>query len=317
MKDDPITFLVKRRFPDYERLRLPPDIASLGNGGRTYAEQQRRLDEAKQYREELCSKSVEELNALLEDAKQQQLNERLREFEQIERQRFYNQPNAVADFGHWSKAVYWSLDEAIALSFGKAPEVVTWTKLESFLGSSAFARQYSRVRDLATRAKNWGQLYDPVVPGIYLAWARRVDVVVPAELVTAVEARGIVVADWKDLYDKLDAKYAEVYADREKLIALCREQVAERDGLIKRVADLQNEVEGWQFDESSDNYPPELDVAMQAWRAVSKNRESTQTIKQQLQSWLAKNYPKLSDEARERIATVANWGKRGGRPAQN
>jgi hypothetical protein len=35
---------------------------------------------------------------------------------------FFNQPDAVADYDHWSKTAHWTLDEAIALSFGKAPE---------------------------------------------------------------------------------------------------------------------------------------------------------------------------------------------------
>jgi hypothetical protein len=43
--------------------------------------------------------------------------------EQEEGERFFNRPHANADFDHWSKAAHWTLDEAIALSLGKAPEV--------------------------------------------------------------------------------------------------------------------------------------------------------------------------------------------------
>jgi len=42
--------------------------------------------------------------------------------EQEEQALFFHQPWANADFSHWSKAADWRLDEAIALSFGKAPE---------------------------------------------------------------------------------------------------------------------------------------------------------------------------------------------------
>jgi hypothetical protein len=45
-------------------------------------------------------------------------------------------------------------------------------------------------------------LFDPVLPGIFLAWAKRTDIDVPAGLVRAVQARGVLVADWKSLYDQ-------------------------------------------------------------------------------------------------------------------
>jgi hypothetical protein len=47
--------------------------------------------------------------------------------------RFFTQPQAKADFGHWSKAEHWSLDEAIALVFGKAPEIVSWDKIKTYV----------------------------------------------------------------------------------------------------------------------------------------------------------------------------------------
>ena len=79
---------------------------------------------------------------------------------------------------------------------------------------------------------------------------------------------------------------------------------------------LEEQAAAWQFDEAAENYPSELDVAMQAWWALTKQRDSSSTVKQQLTAWLGKNYPKLSDEARERIATICNWEKRGGRRPQ-
>jgi hypothetical protein len=54
--------------------------------------------------------------------------------------------------------------------------------------------------DLALRAKTWDQLFDPVLPGIFLAWAKRTDIPVPPELTEAVEKRGVQVADWKSLH---------------------------------------------------------------------------------------------------------------------
>ena len=84
--------------------------------------------------------------------------------------------------------------------------------VEPFLGLFCIAR---KLGDLALRAVAWKQLFDPVLPGIFLAWAKRTDIAVPAELIEAVQKRGVQVADWKALYGeamdlrKREAKAAE------------------------------------------------------------------------------------------------------------
>lgn len=70
------------------------------------------------------------------------------------------------------------------------------------------------------------------------------------------------------------------------------------------------------FDPDSDNYPYELDVALQGWRAVTKKPEKGTPPKEQIRNWLRSHYPDLTKEAIERIATVCNWEKRGGRPSR-
>ena len=70
-----------------------------------------------------------------------------------------------------------------------------------------------------------------------------------------------------------------------------------------------------QFDKASPTYPPELDWALQAWRAVSAT-ESKDKPKARIKKWLDSN-TKLSNEAKERIATVANWNKAGGATRTN
>jgi len=64
------------------------------------------------------------------------------------------------------------------------------------------------------------------------------------------------------------------------------------------------------FDKTSITYPPELDIAIRAWSAVSITKGKSKP-KARIKAWLDKN-TKLSNEAKERIATVANWDKTGG-----
>jgi hypothetical protein len=57
-------------------------------------------------------------------------------------------------------------------------------------------------------------------------------------------------------------------------------------------------------------WPEELGIALTAWRAACNNAEKEgKRPGAYIREWLAKHYPKLSDEAVKRIATVANWDK--------
>lgn len=75
--------------------------------------------------------------------------------------------------------------------------------------------------------------------------------------------------------------------------------------------ELSNIWEG--FDPEAPNYPMELDIALQAWRAVS-NDSTAGRVKERLTIWIKKAYPKLPSAAVERIVGVCNWDKTGGRP---
>jgi hypothetical protein len=227
-------------------------------------------------------------------------------------EQFYNFFNAEADFSHWSKAPYWTLDEAVALSFGKEPAVVNWAILQIRASASLFAFAYSRILDLAHRAKASKQLDDPELPGSYLAWAQRTGIPVPEELVKMVESSGIVVGDWKSKYDELKAQHDNLLDKMNALTEACDRLTVERDACKEQVAKL--EASPWRgFNKESPFYPLELDVAMQAWVAVSGNRDTSMTVKEQVKDWLEPRFKVLSREALERAMTVCNWEKRGGR----
>lgn len=310
---DPVEYLIERRFPDYRVMTHPTarGLTQISKGRVTEEYRRGRIALILAFKDELLELPPDELNARLATEKAKEQQELIDKADREEKARFFNRPGANADFSHWSKATYWTLDEAIALSFGKAPEVVKWENVQSLVGVSPFAFQYARVRDLAYRAKAWEQLYDPVLPTIYLAWARRTEIAAPEELIRLVESRGVMVGDWKDNYDKLKAQFDTLNADRDKIIEICNRLIAEREALQERVAAL--EASPWKgFEPESPTYPPELDVAMQAWVAVSGDRDTSMTVKEQVADWVEPRF-KLSGEALQRIAIVCNWEKDGGR----
>lgn len=65
------------------------------------------------------------------------------------------------------------------------------------------------------------------------------------------------------------------------------------------------------FDKASATYPPELDIALLAWKAVSAT-DGKGKPKLLIKAWLNINANHLSGEAKERIAVVCNWDRTGG-----
>lgn len=187
--EDPIEFLFRNKFPAYKAYQMPHSL--MGNdGGPSFEQREEYLGRANAYKARLNGLSDEDLNRQYVEAKRTAAELQIAKQAAQEQNRPFNQPSANADLTHWAKATYWTLEEAIALSFEKSPEVVNWQLLESLQRISPFVAEYAKVRDLAIRAKNWGQLYDPVNPGIFLAWAKRNDVGFPDELESLVVKYG-------------------------------------------------------------------------------------------------------------------------------
>jgi hypothetical protein len=116
---------------------------------------------------------------------------------------FHSPRHFVSDFGHWSKADNWTIDEGIALCLGRDPTYVSWERVQREVETSKFAFKYSRLRDLAMRSVQQGNLPDPVVPGMFVAWAERMDALIAPELKAALAARGAEAVNWEAAYDKI------------------------------------------------------------------------------------------------------------------
>ena len=100
-------------------------------------------------------------------------------------------------------------------------------------------------------------------------------------------------AAWMDIRDKIN----EIY----------------NDSAINEIFDGSKLEQTKLFNKSSTTYPPELDLALQAWQAVSTS-EGKGKPKARIKAWLNANTTGLRDETKERIAKVANWDKVGGAP---
>jgi hypothetical protein len=104
--------------------------------------------------------------------------------------------------------------------------------------------------------------------------------------------------------DLLDPSACEV--SESALLAWCNETGAPIPPLLVHPYD----------DDAVAGYPPKLRAAIEAFEAVSRDPAATATksAKNALLAWLAEYKPELSINARDAVATVANWQPQGGAP---
>jgi hypothetical protein len=160
------------------------------------------LDEegAKKYRAELEKKSDVEIRQMYDVLWKANQQESLR---QKEKMYFFNHQDVLADFDFWSKMTGWTLEQAIALSFGKDPRKVSWSKISAYEGISPFVKKYSELRQLALDALWWKRLYDPILPSLYIVWTEQNELSFPAELKELVIKRSGKLINWQEEHKKI------------------------------------------------------------------------------------------------------------------
>jgi len=92
---DPYEYLIHRKFPDYTAMLL--SLGNIGRSGISHGYRDRRLKEVESFRAELKAKPLKEIKTLCEEERQALAAKADLE----EEQRFFNQPDANADFIHW------------------------------------------------------------------------------------------------------------------------------------------------------------------------------------------------------------------------
>lgn len=207
-----IAWLLLNRFSDWQAEELLSDVSNSSIDLDT----QEKLD----YYCELVDLDPEVLSVLyckqLERRQRQVLNDRIVR----EAAYYYNKPGASADPDFWSRQLVWTIDEAIALSFGKNPEVVSAHTLRhqnNLTADSLFAREYFRRLRTASTFISVGQLQQECTPGEMIAWFRRAGFEFWPALADAVESNGHVIADWYSEYNRLADALETATAESQQL----------------------------------------------------------------------------------------------------
>ena len=101
---------------------------------------------------------------------------------------FFSLPDAQANIRYWTKSPIWTAQEAVALSFGKSPDIVTQEKIAPYRNVSDFASAYMQRCALVERSVQAGMLVNPMPPADFLTWCDRYEESVPDALRSAVDA---------------------------------------------------------------------------------------------------------------------------------
>lgn len=181
LKHKMVEYLIKRKYPCAEIVNYynsEPNIYITHDGtGRDIA--RLTLDEVKEYYAKITAMPIEEMQSLFNE-----------EFEKHENSLFYNQLEAEADIEHWSKMDEWSIDQAVALYFGKNPYIVNIVRIrqiDNLPKTPAFIKKYESHYQLVQTAINSEALTSrsrkdlessiiQIKPYDYLNWAASKDI---------------------------------------------------------------------------------------------------------------------------------------------
>ncbi|TRL35043.1 hypothetical protein [Rhizobium straminoryzae] len=200
---DPIGFIVDRLFPDQR-------IFANEEYWETHPEHKQRFEAANAAAQRFIESigqilSIEQFDLILESEINRFLEERIEIVNALDAKRFFNNRLAETNWDYWSKISYWTPEEAVAISFGKDPNVVNLQSLQPYAGNSLFVGSFHSQMQLISRAVEAGQLLAKNTPAFFLAWALRTGFHMDPRAIEAVEARGEQIADWKTEFDTLAA----------------------------------------------------------------------------------------------------------------
>lgn len=99
---------------------------------------------------------------------------------------FFNLPSARAELNRWALEPFWTAGEAVSLSFGREPSLVTGAAVKPYAGGSEFADEFLKRTDRFARAIEARDIATKMRPFQFIVWGRQWGVAFPDELQAAV-----------------------------------------------------------------------------------------------------------------------------------
>ncbi|NBX53263.1 MAG: hypothetical protein EBT63_06425, partial [Proteobacteria bacterium] len=178
-------------------------------------------DEFEKLYKELVKKK-EAIRRKDEELRQEKINQR--EYE------WFLDPKYNADFDYWLKADYWSVEECLALAFGKNPRLINFAKIINFQHSinvsSKFVLKYLENFDLVERSINYFSLgtmicdkytkteNKKVKPLDFINWAKSKNIELPKGLSELTKQDENNIKEIEVKFTSLQEKYNQLSLDK-------------------------------------------------------------------------------------------------------
>ncbi|MEH6742680.1 hypothetical protein [Hyphomonas sp.] len=151
------------------------------------------------------------------------VEDRKRIREEIDAGLFFNAPIAFADYRRWARHLTWTVEQCVALSLGRSPNVLSWEALKS-AGDEAWrsdlGKEFLARMEIAWNWISIGQLTPEATPGEYLTWLKSVRLDCPPKLIETIQTFGNEIIDWKE---RSEALKGDVEQLREEVGSLFQE----------------------------------------------------------------------------------------------
>lgn len=289
--ENPKAYLLSVHFPEYSEYLRRTGTRIAGRDASVERPSEVQMQAARTYLAKINALSKDEIAGLVSEAKALEQERLVIAKKAEEAARFYNQPRNKADLRYWAKMSYWSPEDLCALSLGREPTVVNWARISEYSKISEFVREYEKRLMLVSRARAMHQLWDKTPPNLAVAWARRMNFDLPAELVLEVEALGIQIADWKDLHDARVRDIAELNALLEAERAKAFQMHSETMEVMERHAEA-----------AARNIAFHKELREQAERRASELQERVEQLEAQLAD--SSVVPDVGTRARESLLKI-------------
>lgn len=187
--------------------------------------------------------TAEEIKGVYNTTLRQAVDEEKRRLQEYERERessySFNHPNTnlnEEDASYWAKMSYWTMEETLALLFGKRPTMVNWDKINHYKDKSPFAKEYGKIRELILRAISTNELthedarnkYGEIIVGAKIK---------PIDFINFAKLKSI------QLPEMLEKKIREQSERNQDWEALYKENCGEIENLKEQVQKLQKNLE--------------------------------------------------------------------------
>ncbi|MBF9235430.1 hypothetical protein [Microvirga alba] len=95
--------------------------------------------------------------------------------EALDGDRLFTDADTELERDFWLKKPRWTLEQAIAISFGRDPRYVNWTTVEPYASSSNHAYEYYKRRLIVLDTHAEGYLPDPIPSAEFIRWTLRIN----------------------------------------------------------------------------------------------------------------------------------------------